>query len=273
MTMPLSREMSHHMVDYGMTALGRAVVDVTFSEMGRAHAHAMAIVLAADAAEVLVKARIVQEHPLLMFDRLPGAPRQQAEPTAEDFMERGRSVAYRDLPNRVWATTGHRLERADEFLRFGELRNQVVHAAWNAPGAADQVLRFVFGVVEPLTLEFWGLSVVPFAQHWDDCVTEGYLQKRLRQAQVQLSPATQARLLVPGDSIEITSSVQVHSPDGSANGGVLETGVTLVVAEGASYPRRGGMVFRSATLPSEFWLSFEQIAAGSRIVPLDRHSS
>ena len=56
-----------HMIDYAMTAVGRAVVDATFSEMARPHAHAMAIVLAADAAEVLVKARIAQEHPLLIF--------------------------------------------------------------------------------------------------------------------------------------------------------------------------------------------------------------
>ena len=68
---PDTREVAAHMREFGLAILGRAAYDLTFSEMMAPYKHAMAIGHAAHGAEIVIKARIAQEHPLLLFTHLP----------------------------------------------------------------------------------------------------------------------------------------------------------------------------------------------------------
>ncbi|MEP0873679.1 hypothetical protein NDA01_28500 [Trichocoleus desertorum AS-A10] len=67
----------------------------------------MCVVHAAHAAEILLKARIAQEHPLLIFSKLP-KPRlkDNSALTLMDLLEDGYTISYGELPDRLWATTG-----------------------------------------------------------------------------------------------------------------------------------------------------------------------
>ena len=68
---PDTKQVARHLREFGMAVLGRAAYDLTFSEMQRPYAHLMAVGHAANGAELVLKARIAQEHPLLLFDTLP----------------------------------------------------------------------------------------------------------------------------------------------------------------------------------------------------------
>lgn len=187
---PHTKEISKHMRDFGSYILGRAVVASTFGEILRPYAHAMAVTEAAHAAEIIIKARIVQEHPLLIFETLPKSKSTEDLLTINELLISGKTILYADLPERLWATTGYRMKRIEEFTEFGKLRNTIMHFAVPERELADEVLRFTFEVVDPLLQDFWQDSVIPYSEIWDDVVAmDGYLQERLNDIGIiQLTP-------------------------------------------------------------------------------------
>jgi hypothetical protein len=94
---PDTRKIAEHMREFGLALLGRSLEDVTFSEMLSPYVHAMGVVTCAHSAEIIIKARIAEEHPLLIFNKLP-----KPDPTllldVSALMTEGRTLAYEDLP-------------------------------------------------------------------------------------------------------------------------------------------------------------------------------
>lgn len=124
----------------------------------------LSVLQAAHAAELLIKARIAQEHPLLIFDQLPRST-QAAGPDLDldDLFRAGRTVQWSDLPERLWASTGLTIPHRERFDSFGRLRNGLQHfapAQGVDPGA--ETLRFVFEVVDPFINQCWGLFTVDY---------------------------------------------------------------------------------------------------------------
>src|ERR1700730_15763732 len=125
---PDTRKIATHMKDFGLALLGRSIKDVTFAEMLNPYAHAMGVVTCAHAAEIIIKARISEEHPLLIFTKLP-----KPDPTElldiGALMSEGRTLTYEDLPATLWAATGYRIAHLEQFRDFGRLRNTITHLA------------------------------------------------------------------------------------------------------------------------------------------------
>jgi len=182
---PDTRKVAEHMKKFGLCILGRAIYDSTFSEMTRPFAHALAVVHAAHGAEITLKARIAEEHPLLMFAKLPKPSTTFGDLTIAELFEHGRSHDYHDLPNLLWAATGYRLSKFNEFQRFGDLRNQIVHFAVPDVDLSVEALRFCIEVMEPILDDFWKASAIPMAEEWDEViVSDGHLQEQLQQHEI-----------------------------------------------------------------------------------------
>lgn len=186
---PDTRLISNHMKEFGLNLLGRAIHDATFNEMCQPFARASAVTFAAQAAEILIKARIAEEHPLLIFSKLPSQTSTQDTLTIAELFESGKSYAYEELPNLLWATTSMRLEGLEEYKNFGRLRNKIMHFAVPDIELANETLRFSINVMEPLIEKFWNVSALQYAEDWDDAiVSEGYLKERLVGLGINLSP-------------------------------------------------------------------------------------
>jgi hypothetical protein len=126
--------------------------------------HELAVLQAAHAAELLIKARIAQEHPLLIFEHLPRSTQAVGvQLDLEDLFSRGRTFQWADLPERLWAATGLVLPNKERFDRFGKLRNGIQHFG-PPPGrdATDETLRFVFEVIDPFINSCWGLFAIDY---------------------------------------------------------------------------------------------------------------
>ncbi len=96
---PDTRKIASHMKEFGLHVFGRAIVDVVFSEITNPYAHAMGVVRCAHAAELLIKAIIAEEHPLLIFEKLPKPKGQEYKKLDIDaLLNDGRTVMYNDLP-------------------------------------------------------------------------------------------------------------------------------------------------------------------------------
>jgi hypothetical protein len=191
---PNIREVAAHMREFGLHILGRAIYDVTFSEMTRPFAHALAVVHAAHGAEITIKARIAEEHPLLIFTKLPPSTSTSAYLTVSELLS-ARSVDYPELPELLWATTGTRLGHAAEFKQFGLLRNQIVHFSVPERNLPQETMRFCIEIMEPLLHEFWGESAIPRAEEWDETIVAGgYLQEQLATQGIVIPECVQVRL-------------------------------------------------------------------------------
>jgi HEPN domain-containing protein len=126
----------------------------------------MCVVHAAHAAEILLKARIAQEHPLLIFSKLPKSNPSKDALTLIDLLEGGRTLSYEELPDQLWATTGIKIEQLDQYRKFGRLRNQIIHFSMTNVNALDTItLRYSLEVLDPLVESFWGRSVIDFIKN------------------------------------------------------------------------------------------------------------
>ena len=161
--------------------LGRSLVDVTFSEMANPYAHAMGVVRCAQGAEILLKARIAEEHPLLIFSRFPKAkPKTLLD--IRSLMAEGRTLMYHELPHALWAATGYHVPQFEHFVEFGRLRNIINHLAVPRGDLAERTLRFTFEVMEPMLFDFWKCDVVKYYEAFDQ--ENEFLLEQLRRLNI-----------------------------------------------------------------------------------------
>ena len=183
------------MKEFGLSILGRAIYDATFSEMMRPFAHALSVTHAAHAAEIILKARIAEEHPLLIFKKLPSQLSTSKELTVNELFAYAKSYLYVELPDLLWATTGIRIEKIEEFKAFGKLRNQITHFAVPAVDLPTETMKFAITVLDPIVEKFWGKSAIPYAEDWDDVIiSEGYLETQLNQIGIEIDERLRAIL-------------------------------------------------------------------------------
>lgn len=161
-------KLPEHMRDFGLHLMGKAVRDATFSDMGAPYAHAMAVTIAAQAAEIIIKARIAQEHPLLIFSKLPKPDQDASDPlNVGDLLSSGRSIQFSELAGTLWACTGYRIVDLDRFHDFGATRNAIIHFAVPNVDLAELTLRFAFEVIQPMIGEFWDVQVLEYCDQYD----------------------------------------------------------------------------------------------------------
>lgn len=153
-----------HMRDLGLGALAHANRHAAYSAIENPRWPELSILQAAHAAELLIKARIAQEHPLLIFKEIPRSSQtSNSHLDAKDLFEKGKTIDWSALPERLWATTGIEIPNKENFVQFGKLRNGIQH--FSPPpecDATEESLRFVFEVVDPFINECWGLYAVDY---------------------------------------------------------------------------------------------------------------
>jgi hypothetical protein len=162
-----------HIRDLGLGALAHANRHAAYAAMENGRWPELSVLQAAHAAELLIKARIAQEHPLLIFEQLP-RPTGTGPGTLldlQDLFRQGRTFQWVDLPDRLWAVTGYSLPARDEFERFGKLRNGIQHFA---PSTLEDprgaTLHFVFSVIDPFIHDCWGEFAVDYDEDYEPYV-------------------------------------------------------------------------------------------------------
>ena len=118
----IKKELTEHMRDFGIHMIARGVVNATFSEMHNPYSHAMSVVHVAHGTEIIFKAKIAEEHPLLIFSKFPKS-KQLANSKLDilDLLDSGQTIMYSELPERLWATTDYKIEKIDLYNEFGKI--------------------------------------------------------------------------------------------------------------------------------------------------------
>lgn len=149
----------------------------------------MCVAHVAHAAEILLKARIAQEHPLLIFSKLPKA-NENNELTLINLLENGRTFSYEELPNQLWAATGIKINNIDKYRHFGRLRNQVIHFSMTNAEKVDLLtLNYSLEILDPLVESWWGRSVIDFIKNnpfYDDEFSLGFFERKIREKDISI---------------------------------------------------------------------------------------
>jgi len=164
---------SSHMLRLGLGALAHATHHAMYYSMDNDKWSELSVLQAAHAAEILVKARIAQEHPLLIFDKLPKNVASQEFLDVDQLYEQGRTVQYNALPDQLWATTGLTIPNRQAFDEFGKIRNSIQHFIPKEGVAYGTLaLKFIYDVIDPFINECWELYAV---NHYEDIDGAPYL--------------------------------------------------------------------------------------------------
>jgi hypothetical protein len=161
---PTLKGVCEQMRGLGLGALAHANQHATFAPIPNEQWPQLSVLQAAHAAELLIKARIAEEHPLLVFEQLSSLKKTPGEDLDfQDLFEHGGAVQWADLPGRLWAATGISLPNRSAFDQFGRLRNGIQHfAPVSGRDLNEETLRFIYSVIDPFIHECWGLFAIDF---------------------------------------------------------------------------------------------------------------
>jgi hypothetical protein len=167
---PDLRNVADHMRQLGLGSLRHAMRLSLYYDYDNGMWGELSVLMAAHAAEILIKARIAQEDPLLIFEKLP---KRSTDGTAflelEAMFEKGRTLRFEELPGRLRAATGFALPELDAFKKFGRTRNSIQHLG--VPKNIDpcqESLAFIFTVVDPFINSQWGLFAIDYNEEMGD---------------------------------------------------------------------------------------------------------
>lgn len=156
------------MLGLGLGALAHANWHANYISHENKYWPELSVLQAAHAAEILIKARIAEEHPLLIFETLPAPSVDGQLLSLRQLFETGRTHQFAALPARLWAATGQRIVSAERYAAFGRLRNAIQH--FGHPEHIDvskETIKFIFEVVDPFINESWGLCAIDYNEDYE----------------------------------------------------------------------------------------------------------
>lgn len=180
-------KIASQMRDFGLSMVAKGVVNATYSEAGEPYSHAMGLVQVANGFEILIKSKIVEEHPLLIFNKVPKeANLSDGNIKMEDLLEHGQTIMYSELPDRLWATTGYIIQPIELYNKFGRVRNQIIHFAIPEISLSDFTLEFVFKIIEKAVNSWWDTTILDYAQEYDEVILENIFE-RIEELNLQIN--------------------------------------------------------------------------------------
>lgn len=156
---PDLKYVSDHLFELGLGILCQAQRNVLYSSFGcaaRIDEGVFGVLQTAQAAELLIKAAIALQHPLLIFSSLPKSNAVNGELLSiEDVFESAKTIQYSDSPEKLWAVTGFKIPDITIYNQFGNLRNAIQHF-----GVPDKDIRlesaiYIYKIIDPLLCHFW----------------------------------------------------------------------------------------------------------------------
>ncbi len=190
---PALKDVADHMRDLGLGALTHALRLSLYSDPDNPSWGDLSVLNGAHAAEILIKARIADEHPLLIFSQIPRST-QAGGPllTFDDLFEKGQTIDFQDLPERLWAVTGQTLPNPEVYREFGRLRNAIQHFASPSNDSSALTLEFVFKVLDPFIFQNWGLYAIDYNEECGDHYDHIFDSLVTRDIRPLISPAAAA---------------------------------------------------------------------------------
>ncbi len=197
-----------NILSLALGALATANYHAIYLDMANGTWAEQSVLQAAHAAELLIKAKISEKNPLLIFSDLPqDLMKNSKNVNIQNLVENARTYKYQDLPSLLWTITGTKLSNVETYKAFGRIRNAIQH--FHPPEAMDfrkETLKFVFEVIDPLLKECWGLHAIDYNEDYE---THQYFLEALINQGIEFN--------VSKDAAEEYSKFSFAWPEGNDN--------------------------------------------------------
>ncbi len=194
------------MLSLGLGALAHANWHANYMSFANDSWPELSVLQAAHAAEILIKARIAEEHPLLLFEQFPRSTQvDDGYLELKHLFEKGKTIQYADLPERLWATTGIKLDDLDTYISFGRLRNTIQHfAPPNDIDFSEKTIEFIFKIIDPFINSCWDLYAIDYNEDIEPYVY--FIESLVRRG---------VKFLVSPDVVEDIKNASFEWPEGN----------------------------------------------------------
>lgn len=173
------KDIPNRILSVALGALTQANQHAVYYDPGMDHWHDMSVLNAATAGELLIKAVIAKEHPLLIFrDLFQLDDPNNSDLTIEHIVSHGKTYGLEHLPKLLWVVTGERIPDPESFEKLRKARNAIQHFV--SPAEEDLrrlVLEFIYKNVDPFLYRHFNRCAVEFHEDVDigydyvvDCV-------------------------------------------------------------------------------------------------------
>ncbi|BEM52298.1 hypothetical protein SME20J_09850 [Serratia marcescens] len=161
------KKVYEHMIELGAGSLAHANFLAHFDEISNPMWSQLGVLQAAHACEIFLKARLAQEHPLLIFESLPKSTADCVNKITglldfESLLEKGQTITYSELPEKVWAATGKKINDLKLYNDFGKLRNSIQHFASPNKDVSELTSHFIYEVIDPFINSEWDMCAMDF---------------------------------------------------------------------------------------------------------------
>jgi hypothetical protein len=155
---------------YGLTSLAYAQQHILLYENDDPYWHNFAVLQTAHATEIILKAIIAEQHPSLIFRDFPRLIRDFEDKSISfKLFEDGETLSYDQLPDKLWETRKYKLKGEHIYRRFGKLKNTIPYIFIQEQQNSNQeILTFIYEVIDPLIQDFWGLYAVHYVDLTND---------------------------------------------------------------------------------------------------------
>jgi hypothetical protein len=174
------KKIPERILEVAIGALTQANQHAVYYDPGMDHWENMAILNAALAGELFLKAIVAKEHPLLIFrDLFQLDDPSGADLTIDHIIEKGKTYNFEHLPKLLWVTTGEHLPDMDSFDKLRRVRNTIQHfcAPTEKIDLQRLALEFIYKNIDPLINKHFGLFAIEY--HEDTAVSYDYVVSRL----------------------------------------------------------------------------------------------
>ena len=206
------RDVHKHMLKLGIAALSHANNHANYLSYENDMWAELSVLQAAHAAEILIKARIAQEHPLLIFEKIPRSTQVEGDfLDFEDLAKKAKTIQFSELPERLWAATGIKLKNIHTYKSFGYLRNSIQHFA--SPlniDCSDETVRFIYEVIDPFIYDCWGVCAIDCNEDYDPYI---YLIEPLISREVLFLVSHEAAEYLKNNNFRFPSDPMYKWPD------------------------------------------------------------
>lgn len=172
---PALHDIPDRILEFAAGALSQANTHAVFTDPGNEHWDFISITNTAHAGELLLKAIIAKEHPLLIFKDLFLLDDSQSEELdMRRLLQSGRTHDFEKLPQVMWAATGQRVPNMKCFERLRRTRNAIQHFC--APENDDLrglSLEFIYTIIDPLMFSNFGMVAIEY--HEDHSIGYDYV--------------------------------------------------------------------------------------------------
>lgn len=187
---PSLTNLHERILESALAALTRANTDAVYFDLRMEHRKFLAPLSAAHAGELLIKAIICKEHPLLLFRNLFERSTNE-EIDLQWLIENGQTHDFSKLPAVMWASLGEALPHKASYETIRRLRNQVQHFTPSAGTSVDDdCLEFIYKNVDPLLNSHFGL----FAHNYHEDEFDDYVIACLVRRQIEFSISPELEL-------------------------------------------------------------------------------